>query len=142
MKHQFTLAENMRRFGTKNLAEQDLPNNPFTKPDVPSNSNTDKGRIRLNNPRVDHIVTNIPIQVHLIVTINDDGLVIDASSTPKTTTTDQRIIDQVIDAVKRQVRYVKIPGAELISKNLRVDIPATVEKPNVSKDKNRARWSQ
>ncbi len=83
------------------------------------------GRVRLNDPKVDHIETNVNIQVHLKLTVNDDGQVISASSTSKTTTTDQRIINQVIAAVKNQVRYNKDPGAGLVSMFLTVKVNAT-----------------
>jgi hypothetical protein len=84
-----------------------------------------KGRIRLNEPKVDHIETNVKVTVSLKLTINEDGQVISAQSTSKTTTTDKRIIDQVISAVKDQVRYNKDPGAGLVSVFLTVRINAT-----------------
>jgi hypothetical protein len=63
--------------------------------------------------------------VHLKLTVNEDGQVISASSTSKTTTTDQRIINQVISAVKSQVKYNKDPGAGLVSMFLTVKVNAT-----------------
>jgi hypothetical protein len=83
------------------------------------------GRKRLNDPRVDHIETNVNIQVCLKLTVNEDGQVISASSTSKTTTTDQRIINQVIAAVKNQVKYSKESGAGLVTMFLTVKVNAT-----------------
>jgi hypothetical protein len=57
--------------------------------------------------------------------VNEDGQVISATSTSKTTTTDQRIINQVISAVKSQVKYNKDPGAGLVSMFLTVKVNAT-----------------
>lgn len=93
--------------------------------DGPGGSGSGKGRIRLNDPNVDHIETNVNVKVHLKLTVNEDGQVIAASSTSKTTTTDQRIINQVISAVKSQVRYNKDPGAGLVSMFLTVQVRAT-----------------
>lgn len=84
-----------------------------------------EGRKRLNKPNVDHIQTNVPIVVVLKLTINADGNVISAVSTSKTTTTDQRIINQVISAVKSQVKYNKDPGAGMAFVFLSVNISAT-----------------
>jgi hypothetical protein len=93
--------------------------------DGPGGNGSGKGRIRLNDPRVDHIETSINVNVHLKLTVNEDGQVISATSTSKTTTTDQRIINQVISAVKSQVKYNKDPGAGLVSMFLTVKVNAT-----------------
>jgi uncharacterized protein (TIGR02145 family) len=92
--------------------------------DGPGGNGSGKGRIRLNDPRVDHIETSVFVIVHLKLTVNEDGQVISASSTSKTTTTDQRIINQVISAVESQVKYNKDPGAGLVSMFLTVKINA------------------
>jgi hypothetical protein len=93
--------------------------------DGPGGNGSGKGRIRLNDPKVDHIETSINVNVHLKLTVNEDGQVISATSTSKTTTTDQRIINQVISAVKSQVKYNKDPGAGLVSMFLTVKVNAT-----------------
>lgn len=71
------------------------------------------GRVRLNDPNIDHIETNVNSMVSLKLTVNENGEVVTASSTSKTTTTEQRIISQVISAVKQQVRYNKSFGSGL-----------------------------
>lgn len=69
------------------------------------------GRIRLNDPSTNNIIPNQDATINLKVTINADGDVISVSNiASKTTTTDQTIINKVIAAVKRDVRYSKAPG--------------------------------
>jgi hypothetical protein len=83
------------------------------------------GRIRLNDPKVDHIETDIDLVINLKLTISSNGEVIAATNiASKTTTTDQRIINQVISAVKNQVRYNKDSDAGLVSAYLTVKVNA------------------
>lgn len=73
-----------------------------------------KTRKRLNNVNVDHIQNERAVTIELKLTINASGEVISAANiASKTTTTDQRIINQVIAAVKSQVKYNKDPNAGL-----------------------------
>lgn len=88
-------------------------------------SGSGSGRTRLNDPSVDHIQTNVNVTVYLKLTINENGEVVSASSTSKTTTTDQRIINQVKSAVINQVKYNKDPGAGLVTVYLTVRVNAT-----------------
>ena len=90
----------------------------------PAGPGSGEGRVRLNDPSVDHINTDIDVTIYLKLTINEDGLIVAAQSTSKTTTTDQRIINQVIAAVKNQVKYSKSPGAGLATQFLTVKINA------------------
>ena len=84
-----------------------------------------EGRTRLNNPSVDHIETAVNVTIYLKMTINEAGEVVKATNlASKTTTTDQRIINQVISAVINQVRYSKDPGAGLVSVFLTVKVNA------------------
>lgn len=77
----------------------------------PGPGSGDAGRVRLNDPETGHIVPDKNAIVHLKVTINANGDVISVVNIPsKTTTTDGRIINQVIAAVKKDVRYSKAPG--------------------------------
>lgn len=91
----------------------------------PGGPGSGEGRIRLNDPHVEHISTNVNVTIYLKVTINAEGNVVSAISTSKTTTTDQRIINQVIAAVKSQVKYNKDPGAGLATTFLTVKVNAT-----------------
>jgi hypothetical protein len=90
------------------------------------NGNGDgSGRKRLNNPSVDHIDTDIDVTINLKLTINSNGEVIAANNlASKTTTTDQRIINQVISAVKNQVKYSKDPDSGLVTVFLTVRVNA------------------
>ena len=67
-------------------------------------------RIRLNDPVFDNIEVDIEVRVNLKMTIDENGQIVTARSTSKTTTTDQKIINRVISEVKRQVLYNKDPG--------------------------------
>lgn len=85
-----------------------------------------KTRIRLNDPKVDHIKTDVSVVINLKLTISEAGEVVSASNlASKTTTTDQRIINQVISEVKKQVKYNKDPGAGMVQVFLTVRINAT-----------------
>lgn len=71
-------------------------------------------RKRLNDPNLNHIVTNIDCTVSLKLVINDNGEVVSVSNVAtKTTTSDLRIISQVISVVKQQVKYEKSKGSSL-----------------------------
>lgn len=71
------------------------------------------GRTRYNEITTDNIYTAVEIIVKLQLTINAEGQVVSAVSLSGTTTTDQRIINQVIAAAKAQLKYSKDPGAGL-----------------------------
>ena len=91
----------------------------------PGGNGNGHGRIRLNDPKVDQIKTNVNVFIYLKLTVNAEGNVVSAYSTSKTTTTDQRIINQVMAAVKSQVKYNKDPGSGLVTVFLTVRINAT-----------------
>lgn len=71
------------------------------------------GRSRYNEISTDNIYTGIEIVVRLQLTIDADGKVVSAVNMSGTTTTDQKIINQVIAAAKSQLKYNKEPGAGL-----------------------------
>ncbi len=74
------------------------------------------GRTRLNNLNTDNIQSSENATIYLILTINAEGKVVSAKSiSSKTTTTDTRLINQFISAVKDQIKYNKDPGAGLVS---------------------------
>lgn len=73
------------------------------------------GRIRYNEISTDNIYTTVEVVVRLKITINADGQVVSAVNMSGTTTTDQRIINQVIAAAKSQLKYNKEVGAGLQS---------------------------
>lgn len=72
------------------------------------------GRIRKNDPVMNDLRSNVDVTIHLKLTIDAEGNVIDATNIKaKTTTTNQILINKVINEVKRQVKYNKEPGAPL-----------------------------
>ncbi|MCE2681943.1 MAG: hypothetical protein ACK49D_11315 [Flavobacteriia bacterium] len=80
-------------------------------------------RIRLNDPNVENIEVPRFTRVNLQMTIDEDGKILSARSTSKTTTTDQRIINRVISEVKKQVRFNKDPDTSPVTVYLTVEIP-------------------
>ena len=82
------------------------------------------GRIRYGDPNTDNIYSDEPQTIYLKLTVNAEGEVVGGKSTSKTTTTDQRIINQVLTNVKSQVRYSKKPGASLEFVYLTVNVRA------------------
>ena len=88
------------------------------------NGNGD-GRVRLNDPNVDDLKSNIDATIHLKLTIDSEGNVVSASNiSAKTTTTNQILINRVISEVKKQVKYNKQSGAPLANVYLSVSIKA------------------
>lgn len=78
----------------------------------PGGTGDGAGRIRLVDPQVDDIVSDDNHRINLRLTINAEGNVIDIRNiAAQTTTTDQRIINQVIAATKKQAKYSKKPGS-------------------------------
>ena len=85
-----------------------------------------KGRIRLNDPVVDNIVSDDNHRINLRLTIDAQGNIVAVKNiASQTTTTDQRILNQVIAAVKSQVKYNKEPNAGLQIVYLTVNLNAT-----------------
>jgi len=70
------------------------------------------GRTRLNNVSIDHIECEQDATIYFKLTIDANGDVISAIVTSKTTTTDQKLINQVKAAVIQQVKFSKSPGSE------------------------------
>lgn len=89
-------------------------------------SGTGKGRIRKTDPVFTGLESNVDVIVSLKMTIDDQGNVIEAISIKaKTNTTDQRLINKVIESVKKQVKYNPEPGAQLAKVYMSVKIKAT-----------------
>jgi hypothetical protein len=110
--------------GTTGSGTSPFGNDTGTGGNGPGGPGSGEGRTRLNDPSVEHIVTDVDVTIYLKLTINSEGMVVSAISTSKTTTTDQRIINQVIAAVKNQVKYNKAPGTGLVTQFLTVKINA------------------
>lgn len=84
------------------------------------------GRKRLTEPKTDDIVSDANHSIVLRLKINSEGRVVSAKNiASKTTTTDQRIINQVIALVKAQVYYSKKPGASIEIKEEIINLNAS-----------------
>lgn len=83
-------------------------------------------RIRLNNINTEGLEFNQTCTIVLKLTINAEGKVIRTEViSGRTTTTDQRIINQIAELVKSQIRYNKKPGAAIEKIALTLNIKAT-----------------
>ena len=83
-------------------------------------------RIRLNNISTEGLEFNQSCDIFLKVTINAEGKVIRTENIAgRTTTIDQRIINQISELVKQQIRYNKKPGAAIEKILLKLKINAT-----------------
>ncbi|MDD2983114.1 MAG: hypothetical protein PHQ74_06975 [Crocinitomicaceae bacterium] len=83
-------------------------------------------RIRLNNINTEGLEFNQTCTIVLKLTINSEGKVIRTEViSGRTTTTDQRIINQIAELVKQQIRYNKKPGAAIEKIALSLNIKAT-----------------
>src|SRR5690606_29589332 len=84
-----------------------------------------EGRIRLNDPNVEDLKSNIDAKIHLKLTIDAEGNVVGATNiAAKTTTTDGVLINRVISEVKRQVKYNKESGAPLANVTIIISVKA------------------
>jgi len=81
-------------------------------------------RTRLTSPEtVDSDQSGV---VYIQVTINAEGDVVKAVNlSGETTITNQRIINQVLGNVKKQVKYNKVPNTSPQTQRLRIDVKAT-----------------
>ena len=104
-----TTVQNSDPFGSGGSGGKDgAGNGPFS---GPGNS---ESRLRLNNAVLPKYDIDYDSNISLQLTINANGEVVAAKCiTSKTTCSDQRIINQVIKEVIRQVRYKKEVGAGL-----------------------------
>jgi hypothetical protein len=91
----------------------------------PSGSGDGKGRTRLNDASLPKYDTDYDAKIHLKLSINSNGDVIAASYIKsKSNCNDQRIINQVIAEVVRQVKYKKDPGSGIVYAFYTVQIDA------------------
>lgn len=108
-------------FGTGKDKDNGMNEGSGNGPSGPELSN----RKRLNDPKIDHIETNIACTISLKLIINDNGEIVSVNNiASKTTTSDQRIISQVISAVRQQVKYEKSMGSSLQTVYLTVRLNA------------------
>lgn len=80
------------------------------------------GRTRLNDVSINDIESDRDEIVYLKLTIDENGNVVSVTTLSKTTTTDQRIINQVKAAVKNQVKFSKSPGSGLVQQYYTVKV--------------------
>ena len=74
-----------------------------------------ESRLRISNANLPQYDIDYDSNIHLQLTVNANGEVVAAKSIKsKTTCSDQRIINQVINEVMRQVKYKKENGAGLV----------------------------
>ncbi len=84
-----------------------------------------KGRVRLIDPNISGVQSNVNATIYLKVTVDAEGNVIAAYNIKaKTTTTNQILINKVIYEVKRQTRYNKDPGAPLSKAYMTIKVKA------------------
>ena len=84
-----------------------------------------KGRVRLVDPNISGVQSNVNATIYLKVTVDAQGNVIAAYNIKaKTTTTNQILINKVIYEVKRQTRYNEDPGAPLAKAYMTIQVKA------------------
>ncbi len=88
-------------------------------------SGSGKGRVRLNDPILTGLKSNVNAYIYLKLTIDAQGNVVSASNIKaQTTTTNQILINKVIYQVKKQVKYNKDTGAPLAKVFMTVKVDA------------------
>lgn len=74
-----------------------------------------KERVRFTNINIESLEIKEEATIYLKLTIDEMGRVIYVQNIrSKTTTTDQVLINKIMDAVKKQVRYSKDPGSPIV----------------------------
>ncbi len=82
-------------------------------------------RVRLNEPNIENLNSDVDAKISLKLTIDAGGNVVHAQNiASNTTTTNQILINKVIDAVRKQVKYNKEPGAPLSTVFMTISIQA------------------
>lgn len=96
-------------------------NGPFSGPGNSDDGDGGQGkgngesRLRISNASLPQYDIDFDSNIHLQLTVNANGEVVAAKCIKsKTTCTDQRIINQVVNEVMRQVKYKKENGAGLV----------------------------
>jgi hypothetical protein len=81
------------------------------------------GRSRLKEPDLSQF-RNVPsATIYLKLLVDENGTVVEAINDGKrSTTSDKIIVQQVIDLVKKELRYSREPGASLLQSNYAVKI--------------------
>lgn len=83
------------------------------------------GRVRLNDPHIPDLKSNVDAIIYLRLTIDAKGDVVKVENVvAKTTTTDRILINEVMREVGKQVKYNKNPGASLATVYMPVNIKA------------------
>ena len=81
------------------------------------------GRVRMKEPDLSKIMSTTPVTISLKLLVDENGSVVEAiNDTKRTTTTDKVLIEQVITAVKKDLRYSKEKGASLLQANFTVKL--------------------
>lgn len=122
-----TSEQSSNPFGSGGSNGSNGPGGAFEGSNGPGVSGTGVGsgieRVRLNDPIVDHLESSEYATISLIITIDAQGNIVNATcNKAKTTTTNQILINRVINEVKKQVKYNKDPGASLAKVTLTVQI--------------------
>lgn len=106
-------------------------NGPFSGPGNSDDGDGGQGkgngesRLRISNASLPQYDIDFDSNIHLQLTVNANGEVVAAKCIKsKTTCTDQRIINQVVNEVMRQVKYKKENGAGLVYTFYTVEILA------------------
>lgn len=90
-----------------------------------SGSGGGSGRVRLTDINVQNLNSDVDAKIYLKMRIDSDGNVVSAQNiASNTTTTNQILINKVIDAVRKQVKYNKEPGAPLSTTFMTISIKA------------------
>lgn len=92
---------------------------------VDGNGPTTNARIRLNEVQLNDLNYNQDVSIYLKLVIDAEGNVVSASNVSgKSTTTDPVLINKILYAVRKQVKYNKDPGASFTSVYYTVRIDA------------------
>lgn len=84
-----------------------------------------KGRVRLNNVSLPSYESDFDCRIGFKVQVNAEGEVIGVRRIKSLTTcTDDRTINNIMERIKREVRYNKDPGAGIVEMNYYFDLKA------------------
>ncbi|TAF87666.1 MAG: hypothetical protein EAZ48_03255 [Flavobacteriia bacterium] len=92
---------------------------------IGSGRGSGKGRVRLNSVSLPSYESDFDCRIGFMVQVNSEGQVINVRSVRSITTcADDRIISDIKERIKREVKYNKSPGAVVVEMNYTIDLKA------------------
>ena len=81
------------------------------------------GRVRMKAPDLSKFGSVSPATISLRLLVDENGTVVEAiNDSKRTTTNDKALLEEVVDIVKKELRYSREPGASLLQSNFTLKV--------------------